>query len=294
MAERTYNGYVYQQAAPGQPWVKVGPATMGQPDPIKIAGATKAQNEAAASTMAVPTAQAELQSKTLGNQKTVGDLVKQRRELLQNPISDKDQTFINKMREESSAMPELIGQMQAAAKAVGRFQPSPTRGAIFNNVMPEDDDWITTALAKTAGRWFTDTKSQEDYQTLRGLQEGQALVKQQAQKGPQTEADTARIKASGVSPSKSVGPNALTLAEGTYNARLAQVKPEFYSKWANSFGSINATNREGKTAGEVWAKIYQDGLNKMRQGKGYRAAQSGQRPTAPQASGGAKFLGWEE
>lgn len=49
MADRTYNGFVYRQAAPGQPWVKVGPATMGEPDPIKVAGATKARNEAAAS-----------------------------------------------------------------------------------------------------------------------------------------------------------------------------------------------------------------------------------------------------
>lgn len=226
--------------------------------------------------------------------KTIGEIYKQQREIKQNPISEKDQTFINTMREESAAMPELIGQMQAAADAVNRFKPSPTRGALFNNVMPEDDDWLPTAALKGIGRWFTDDKSEEDYQTLRALQEGQALVKQQAQKGPQTEADTARIKASGVSPSKGQGPNALTLAEGTYNARLAQIKPEFFTKWANSFGSINAPNREGKTAGEVWAKIYQDGLNKMRQGKGYRAAQTGLRSAPRQPSGGAKFLGWEE
>lgn len=50
MAEdKVYNGFRYRQAGPGQPWVKVGPAAIGTADPIKVAGATKAQNEAAAS-----------------------------------------------------------------------------------------------------------------------------------------------------------------------------------------------------------------------------------------------------
>lgn len=268
-----------------------GPQGGIAPNPLRVQDAQAGIGKTIADTTKIQT---DTIGSGLDNQKTIGDIAKQRKELAQNPIGEKDQTFINTMREESSAMPELIGQMQAASTAVGRFKPSATRGALFNNIMPEDDDWLPTALAKTAGRWFTDDKSEEDYQTLRSLQEGQALVKQQAQKGPQTEADTARIKASGVSPSKGAGPNALTLAEGTYNARLAQIKPEFYTKWANNFGSINAPNHEGKTAGEVWGKIYQDGLNKMRQGKGYRAAQSGQRPAPQQSSGGAKFLGWEE
>ena len=53
MATRTYNGHVYSQAGPGQPWVKVGGSGVPQRDPIKVrsaeAGAVKAQNEAAAS-----------------------------------------------------------------------------------------------------------------------------------------------------------------------------------------------------------------------------------------------------
>jgi hypothetical protein len=49
MAERTYNGHVYRQSAPGQPWVKVGPATIGTRDPIKVADAIKAGNQADAS-----------------------------------------------------------------------------------------------------------------------------------------------------------------------------------------------------------------------------------------------------
>lgn len=268
------------------------PRTVGTPDPTKIAGAAKAQNEADASVYAAPTAAADLRGRTLSNTKTVGDIANQNRVARQNPISEKDQTFINQMRDDSSSMPEFIGQLQAAAKAVDRFNPSPNRGAMFGSVMPEDNDWPTTALAKGFGRWFTSDQAQEDYQTLRALQEGQALVKQQAQKGPQTEGDVARIKASGVSPTKNVGPNALLLAEAYYNARLQQIKPEFYTKWANSFGSVNAPNHEGKTAGEVWAEIYQNGLKKMRQGKGYRAAQGGQR--SDDQNSGAKFLGWEK
>ncbi|NBT33884.1 MAG: hypothetical protein EBT13_18815, partial [Rhodobacteraceae bacterium] len=51
---------------------------------------------------------ADLQGSQLGNQKTLGDIVKAQREISQNPISETDQKFINEMRTGTGDMTTLL------------------------------------------------------------------------------------------------------------------------------------------------------------------------------------------
>lgn len=232
---------------------------------------------------------ADLQGSQLGNQKTLGDIVKAQREISQNPISETDQKFINEMRTGTGDMTTLLRDITAAQNAVDRFKPNPDRGVLFNNLVPEEDDWLPTAWAKKAGRGIAGISDQEvkDFQTLKSLQEARVLQAQQAQKGPQTEADALRMKMSDVSPAKAAQVNARILAEAQFDALMNQKEPEFYTIWANTWGSINAKNSRGETAGQVWAREYDKRLKQMRSDPRYIRATG----ATPPKSGGND--GWQ-
>lgn len=231
---------------------------------------------------------ADLQGSQLGNEKVLGDITKQNLDISQNPISADDQKFINEMRTGTGNMTTLLRDITGAQKAVDRFRPSPDKGGLYNNLVPEEDDWLPTMLAKKIGQGVAgiDKKGIEDYQTLKSLQEARVLQAQQAQKGPQTESDALRMKLSDVSPSKYSAVNARILAEAQYDALMNQQEPEFYTKWANNHGSINAKNKSGETAGEVWSELYQRGLTQMRSDPRFVKATGGQ---APQQDDGWKI-----
>lgn len=209
------------------------------------------------------------------------------------PLSPQDQTFINSLREQAAAMPELAGRITTAAKAVDRFKPTPGRGQAFNMTYPEANDYPITALSKTIGRAFQSPESERDYQTLRAMQEGLVLNTQQAQKGPQTESDAARMKAANISPTLSVEANALLAADALFNAKMAEKKPDFYTKWANHHGSLGTLGKDGRSVDQAWAETYQRGLNKLRSDPRYSrlTQKSGGTKNAP---AGGEFLGWED
>lgn len=215
------------------------------------------------------------------------------RTLTQNPISEKDQAMINAMRLNQGDLPGVLRDITGAQAAVDRFQPSPGKGALYSLGVPEDDDWAITAGLKNLVGLALPEQGKQDYQTLRGLQNQGVLNAQLAQKGPQTESDAARMKLVGVSPNKATGTNAQLLAEQQYDTMMKNQRPAFFEYWANKLGSTHALNGARKSADQVWTEQYQRGLQQMRNGPGYRAAQG--RPTAaPRKQPQARFLGWEK
>lgn len=215
------------------------------------------------------------------------------REVQKIPLNEKDQAYINSMRDQAGGMPELSGKLRTAAGAIDRFQPTPGRGSWYGMTYPESDDWAITSAFKGAGRWFQPDKSERDYETLRAMQESAVLKTQEAQKGPQTEADAARMKASTISPTKSTQTNALLAAEATFNAKMAELKPDFYTKWANSHGSLGALDRQGRSVDQVWSKIYDDAFGKLRKDPRYSRLTGGH-SAPPRKHAGGEFLGWED
>lgn len=252
-------------------WVEGVSATPVDPD-YKVKSATVDTQ--------INQAGADLQGKNLGNTKTLGDIVNQRREISQNPISETDQKFINEMRTGTGDMTTLLRDITAAQTAVDRFQPGPDKGALYENLVPEENDWLPTVGVKKLGRFVAgiDDQGIKDYQRLKSLQESRVLQNQQAQKGPQTESDALRMKLADISPSKDSSVNAAILAEAQFDALMNQQEPEFYTKWANKYGSVNAKNKQGRTAGEVWAEAYTKGLKQMRSDPRYINATGGKTP----------------
>lgn len=213
--------------------------------------------------------------------RTTLDADKEARSRRQYPISKDDAAFINSMREQTAGMGELLGKLGTATSAIDRFQPSPERGSLYNNFFPGDDDGLITTGGKAIGRAFLPDQSERDYETLRAMQESAVLKTQEAQKGPQTEADAARMKASTISPSKGTSTNALLVAESIYNAKMAEAKPDFFTKWANNFGSLSALDRNGNSVDKAWAKAYQGGFNKLKNDPRYKRLIGGGKAKRP-------------
>lgn len=208
---------------------------------------------------------------------TRGDVlsnVQAQKDIRNNPIGDKDQALINQMRLAQGDLPGVLRDITAAQAAVDRFRPSPSRGADYSWGVPDDNDNPIYSAAKNAYAWFRGMpdQSKKDYQTLLGLQNQSVLNAQVAQKGPQTESDAIRMKLTGVSPNKDVGPNAQLLAEQQYDTMMKLQRPSFYEYWANRLGSTHALNSQGKSADQVWQEQYQRGYERMRNGPGYRRA----------------------
>lgn len=236
----------------------VGPRNPEAPYKGPQAGATLGKTQADTTRTKVQT-----QGDVLSNQNA-------QRALVQNPISETDQKFINTLREGALAASSQLKDISGAQAAVDRFQPSPGRGALYSWGVPESDDWAPTVGIKSLIGAFLPQQSKEDYQTLRGLQARSVLSESATQKGPQTEFDASRMAMAGVSPDKDVRPNAQALADSQYDAMMKQQQPEFFTYWANKLGSVNALNGQGKTAAQVWAEQYDRGLKKMRGGAGYQ------------------------
>jgi hypothetical protein len=188
----------------------------------------------------------------------------------QYPIPKEDMARINDIRGQSGGMQELVGKLKTATGAIDRFQPGPGRGTRYQNFYAEPEDGLFTGAIKGVGRMFLPDASERDYEILRAMQESAVLKTQEAQKGPQTEADAARMKASTISPTKSVQTNALLAAESIYNARMAEKKPDFYTKWANRHGSLSSLDSKGNSVDKAWSEAYSKGFRTLQNDPRYK------------------------
>lgn len=229
----------------------------------------------------------QTQGDLIGQRKTLAEIEAENRKRSQNPISDRDQAFINEMRQNQGDLPGVLKDITGAQAAVDRFRPAPGRGALYKSGTATDEDGLWGTLTKGAVGMFLPDKEQEAYQTLTGLQNQGVLNSQIAQKGPQTESDAIRMELANVSPSKDVGPNAQLLAEQQYDTMMKMQRAGFYENWANKLGSTHALNGQGKSADQVWNEVYQKGMAQMRndprfrRGAGLSAPRKPTKPSVP-------------
>lgn len=268
MAERrVVKGWVVERRDDGS-LVPIAPVDQPQmpANPTFPLQAPKMQGDIANTAASTNRTVVQTQGDRISQQKTLAEIEAERRKRNQNPIGDRDQAFINEMRQGQGDLPSVLRDITAAQAAVDRFQPAPGRGSDYAWGVPEDNDWPTTVVAKNAyaGLRGMPQQSKEDYQTLSALQNAQVLNAQLAQKGPQTESDAIRMKLANVSPNKDVRPNARILAEQQYDTMMKMQRAGFYENWANRLGSTHALNRQGKNADQVWNEVYQQGLTQMR------------------------------
>lgn len=271
--ERIINGYRVRRNDDGS-LITLGPVNAAPQMPVNPefpykgpqAGATLGKTQADTTKTIVDT-----QGSRLDNEKKAAEIAAANRSLTQNPISEKDQSYLNVMRMNAGDLSGLLRDIGSAQEAVDRFKPSPGKGVLYEAGIPSDDDsLVSTFLQNNVVAPFLDPQAIQDYQKLRSTQASATLAQSQAQKGPQTEADAIRMKLAGVSPNVDVLPNAQILAEQQYNADMGQRKPGFYTYWANQLGSLSALNRDKKSVDQVWNEQYGRGLKQLKRSPGYR------------------------
>ena len=231
---------------PDQPGMqRVGPANKLRPLQVRSAelGNTKTAQEIAADRQMLP----------LQIRKAEAELAKARIEASRAQVSPEDQKFLNTMRENTGSIGETISLLRNAETLSKRMDPETARWAKWGTV--EDGggfmDWLGAKIFGGA----TTAQQKDDYQNLTAHQNDAVLLKQMAQKGPQTESDAVRMQLATLSPFKLKGPNSTIIGNAALNAFLAQRKPEFYTKWANQNGGLNSPDKKGRTVDQAWRQV---------------------------------------
>lgn len=200
------------------------------------------------------------------------------------PISKEDAAIIDRYRQNADVARRASMELLTAGQSVDRFGSGPERARDVKRSMVTEDDGLLEQLGRNVYGTVAGISDQDiaDYQDLDRLRQSRVATIQAEQKGPQTESDALRYMKSTFGPDKSVEVNARSLAEANYNAVLDKRKPDFYTKWANNFGSLSAVNPQGKTADEVWQEAAQKGWQAFTQGpqgrKLYGQQQKGRKP----------------
>lgn len=228
-----------------RPLAQAAPNTI-PPNPIRVQGAILGnQNTQAGTNRTI----VQTQGDVLGNQNT-------NRTLRQNPISPADAQQIAQMRASASGIPEVLQMAKNAGATITRFRPGPDRAAVMKSSIPPPEGGIIDSIQSRFWRGLNGVGQQDinDYQELLRYANQSVLQKQVEQKGPQTDSDAMRMKMAGISPDKTENVNARVVGDTTLFGLIAQKKPEFYSKWANQNGSIDALDGDGASVDDVWSR----------------------------------------
>lgn len=173
-------------------------------------------------------------------------------------LSPADQQFLNSMRTSTGDMGDTIRTLGNAAHALDRLNPGPVRATALSAAIPEEGGGLLDKIGGIAFGGLPEQSTKNDWQTVQALRNEAVLAKQIAQKGPQTDSDAIRMQMASLDPYKYIKPNAEILGAGMLQAKLAQHKPDFYTRWANKYGSINAVSPSGQTADAAWSNLMND------------------------------------
>lgn len=210
------------------------------------------------------------------------------------PISKEDAAIIDRYRQNADVARRASMELLTAGQSVDRFGSGPERARDVKRSMVTEDDGLLEQFGRNIYGAVAGVSDQDvsDYQDLDRLRQSRVATIQAEQKGPQTESDALRYMKSTFGPDKSVEVNARSLAEANYNAVLDKRKPDFYTKWANNFGSLSAVNRQGKTADEVWQEAAQKGWQTFTQGPKGRKLYGAPKGKGPPRKN--RVLNWDE
>lgn len=169
-------------------------------------------------------------------------------------LSVQDNVGLNKMREESIPALSVRRDYREVARALDRSNMSPAKAAWMEALVPSENGGLFDKIGASIGQAVLPRQAIDDYQTLRGLQSKRVMDAQVAQKGPQTEADAARLQLAEVSPIKTKQANIGIMKRGMADAVLAERKLPFFQKWASKYG-LNGVNERGESADAAWLGV---------------------------------------
>lgn len=169
-------------------------------------------------------------------------------------LSVQDNKALNEMRDGHSAGLKVNRDYREIAKMLDRGRVTPDNAGLLKAFIPEEGGGFFDWIGGKIGNNFIDQQTKDDFNTFKSLQSGRVMDAQIAQKGPQTEADAARLQLAEVSPYKSKQANLGVMMRGMADATLAKRKLPFMQKWANKYG-LNGVDPRGRTADEAWRGV---------------------------------------
>lgn len=169
-------------------------------------------------------------------------------------LSVQDNKALNEMRDAHSAGLKVNRDYREVARTLDRGNVTPLNASFLKAFIPEEGGGLLDGIGGAIGSLFIDQQTRDDFNALRALQSGRVMDAQIAQKGPQTEADAARLQLAEVSPWKSKKANLGVMMRGMADATLAKRKLPFMQQWANKYG-LNGVDERGRTADQAWGEV---------------------------------------
>lgn len=194
----------------------------------------------------------------------------------QNPINPADATFIRSLMEQSQGASGMARTIDNAAGAIDRLGTGPMRAKMLSAAIPEEGGGVMDTLGGALFGGMVDKQTVDDWQTLRALQNSAVLDKQIEQKGPQTDSDALRMKLASISPDKTVKANAEVIGQTMLGSQLMKHKPDFYTKWANKYGSLTAVSPGGQTVNSAWDALQADAMRRYNNDPRIKGMRTGQ------------------
>lgn len=169
-------------------------------------------------------------------------------------LSVQDNKALNEMRDGHSEGLKVNRDYRDVARLLDRGNVTADNAGLLKAFIPEEGGGFFDYLGGKIGSNFIGQQTRDDFNTLRALQSGRVMDAQIPQKGPQTEADAARLQLAEVSPWKSKAANTDVMKRGMADAVLAKRKLPFMQKWANKYG-LNGVGPKNRTADEAWRMV---------------------------------------
>ena len=207
------------------------------------------------------------------------------------PLSVQDNNALNGMRGENSAALSVNRDYRDVARTLDRTNWSPAYAKWLDMWVPEEKGGgIMDTLGGLIGAPFLSNQTVTDFQNLKGLQSKRVMDAQIAQKGPETEADAARLQLAEVSPFKTKQANVQLMRRGMADATLAKMKLPFFQKWAGKYG-LNGLNEKGISADQAWRGVADATYKAGDRLEGVRESNTASGPQPGQVVKGYRFKG---
>lgn len=203
----------------------------------------------------------------------------------QNPINANDAAFIKTLRDQSQGAGMSARTLKNAASAIDRLGTGPYRAKMLSAAIPEEGGGVLDAMGGALFGWMPDQQTKDDWQTLQALQNKAVLDKQIEQKGPQTDSDALRMKMASLSPYKTQKANAEIVGTTMLDAELMKQKPDFYTRWATKYGSLNSLSPGGQSVDKAWDALQTDAVNRFNADPRMKKIREGGAPRPAQNTG---------
>lgn len=176
-------------------------------------------------------------------------------------LSPRDEKELIKQQEGAATALEVRNRVERVAPSAKRLDGGPWRGMFLDMALPNPQGGIMDRIgatilgapAKLIGA--ITPQDVEDHQAITRAAVESTRQSETGEKGVQTEGDSARQLAATLTPYTS---DSERLVREIFQKADRQVaRPDFYTVWANKYGSLSALNEQGKSVEAAFREQYE-------------------------------------